>query len=107
MESTERKPVFNRWGTHTFEPEFMLQTIGFGEPVFRGTEFLGFDATKNPSQLNLHIWLSFVPEVYRGRCELLARSVSKDFAGEKITDRTIEALISKLLERLHARLQPA
>lgn len=98
--------LFNKWGTYTFEPDFMRQTIGFGEPLYNGIEFIGFDRTQNPSVLHLEIWLEFVPEVYRKKCRQIGEDMANSLIGNKVSDSTIDLLIVKILQRINDEVEP-
>lgn len=97
--------VLNKWGTIAFTHDFMHQTIGFGDPVIDDDGvFRGFDVEANPTNLCVAVWLAFVPEVYRGRAEILARSVGKQVLHEKVTPEIKAVFIDQLLALINKKL---
>lgn len=96
----------NKWGTIAFETSFMKQMIGFGEPIFRESEFIGFDRLINQNNLNLSVWLSFVPDVYRHRVEGICYDQLKEFIGWNISEINLIEVICRIQQEIDRRIEP-
>src|SRR5689334_7665330 len=79
------EPNFENYRTVVFDSDFMARTIGIGEPRFSPDgEILGFDSSYWPGTIELRVWLSFVPDVYRDNVMRGAEHVfATEFHNEK------------------------
>lgn len=84
-----------------FSLEFMRKTIGFGQPLFAGSEFIGFHACLDPQNLSCGVWYGFVPEKFKKIAMMALRSASSKIIGEQATRATIELFIAEL----HSNIQ--
>jgi hypothetical protein len=78
----------------------MRRTIGIGRPVY--------DDTGPPKcTLNVAIWYSFVPEVYRDLLtEIAIRQALNPLMGAKITHASVDHAVGLLLSWIHANVEP-
>lgn len=73
------KQSFENFGTIAFGNKFIEKLTGFGEPIFDGIEFRGFDIHLKTIQFNFDIWLAFVPKVYQDIAFLALEEVTNSF----------------------------
>lgn len=91
----------DRFGTVHFSTDIMKKLIGFGDPIFdRYGVFVGFDKDVNGGTLQLGVWLGFVPEIYRLRCEKFAMETANRFRLEKVTENMKMAIIADIQNKL-------
>ncbi len=95
-------PRLGEFNTVSLTPELMKQTIGFGEPIFKGIEFKCFDTEANPAKLYLGVWLALVPEIMRSAVEPIAEKVGKGLIDMEADDEAIDWFITALLVELRA-----
>lgn len=86
--------------TIAFEFVTMSKMIGYGTPLMRGIEFVGFDQLKDPTRLEFGVWMHFVPVEFR---DLAARSVKyvlddRKYLEKEFTDENKVRMILEMRE---------
>jgi hypothetical protein len=56
----------------------MRKMIGYGVPLMRDIEFVGFDREKDPERLEFGVWMEFVPMKFKPLAEKAIRHVMED-----------------------------
>ena len=102
----QRIQFLNPWGTIAFSDMQMRKLIGFGVPIMNGCEFIGWNVSANPCQLDFSVWLSFVPDVYRAQCIDICRRVAAEFHYRMIKDQTHEEIIVAVQRRIWREVEP-
>lgn len=102
----QRIQFLNPWGTIAFSDMQMRKLIGFGIPIMNGCEFIGWNVSANPSQLDFTVWLSFVPEVYRAQCIDICKQVAAEFHLRPIRQQTHEEIIVAVQRRIWHEVEP-
>lgn len=109
------EPNFENYRTFVFDREFMCKTIGTGDPMFDGPEFVGFDTRGHSERwpklhtmlrLECRVWLGFVPEVYREDCERGLAEVGKRFINTKITPKTVPQFVDNMRRWIGENVEP-
>ena len=102
----QRINFLNPWGTIAFSDMQMRKLIGFGVPIMNGPEFIGWNVSAKPHQLDFSIWLSFVPDVYRNQCMGICRKVAAEFHLRPIREQTHEEIIVAVQRRIWHEVEP-
>lgn len=92
------------FGTIAFGGLFMREHIFFGSLVRHPVTG---DPVRMPSgDLQLGVWMQFVPESYRPGVTAIVGEIGPDFLRKKVSDAMLHAFIGRLQSEIFARLEP-
>lgn len=94
-----------RFGTIAFCDEIMKRTIGFGEPVFKRHEFIGFDKNAAPWHLSVAPWILMVPRPFRDAAHAAVDKAYAKMHLQVASERNLEDFRRFIREEL-ARIIP-
>lgn len=80
---------FERFRTVAFDYDIMRQSI-----------------SRHGSALELIVWVSMVPEVYREDVLQLVKKIGPEFLGLPLTDKTLEKFTHRLHQIIFDKLEP-
>ena len=93
--------------TIAFEFETMKRLIGYGEPIVTDGIFIGFDKEANPSNLNMGIWLEFVPQAFKSIAQRAIQDLHAKFMFTYANEETRIAVIYHMLHFIRADMLEA
>ena len=83
-------------GTVAFEVEYMSEMIGMGALVQSEMGNVYIDPKHDPTTLQLGLWLSFVPKIYRGIAGYCADTVARRYLKETMSPSKKQQFIYEL-----------
>jgi hypothetical protein len=87
--------IAKEFGTISFDIEFMRELIGIGGLVKKGSEIY-IDRKLDPHTIQLGLWLSYVPEIYKAITIKVAENIYKKYIYEHATDMMLLEFIHEL-----------